>query len=126
MRASSPLAAAAALVTVFSLGGCGATAPEPEIVPVPTNAPTSLCMDALIRGTLVADERWGIALEHSTTRSKVIWPNGYHGLRDGSDLGLVDGRGQLIGRVGDVIESGGGNVGGADNTVILCSPKVVR
>lgn len=114
------------VVAALCLAGCGATDPEPEVVPVPTNAPTSICMDALVRGTLVADERWGIALENGTIRSKVIWPNGYRGVRDGADLGLVDGRGQLIGRVGDVIESGGGGIGGADHTLILCSPEVVR
>jgi hypothetical protein len=112
------------LLAVTVLGGCGASEPQPEIVPVPTNEPTPDCMDALITGTLVADERWGIALESGGARSKVIWPNGYHGVRDGTVLALVDGRGRLIGRVGDVIESGGGNVGGPDNTVVLCDLKV--
>lgn len=113
-----------ALLAAALLGGCGATEPDVVIVPVPTNEPTSICMDALIRGRLVADDRWGIALESGRGRSKVIWPHGYHGVRDGDILALVDGRGQLVGRVGDVIESGGGNVGGPDDTVVLCDVKV--
>ena len=118
-----------ALVAAFALGACDTGQPEPSLVAVPTNAPTTVCMDALITGRLVAHAAWGIALADETGRvSKVLWPNGFHGVLDGSVLSLVDGNGRFIGRVGDVIQSGGGFVGAngdPDHTLILCGTMKV-
>jgi hypothetical protein len=117
------------LVAAVALGACDTAEPEPTVIAVPTTAPSSVCMDALITGRLVANAAWGIALiDASGQVSKVLWPNGFHGVLDGSVLFLVDGQGRVVARVGDVIQSGGGFIGAngdPDHTVVLCGEMKV-
>lgn len=125
MRRRSGPGLVSTLVAVMGLVGCGPTEQELTIVPVPTNAPSTVCLDALITGKLVAHGTWGIALQPAGTGriSKVLWPSGFHGVSDGTVLALVDGNGRIIGRIGDVIQSGGGFVGvngDPDNTLMPC------
>ena len=119
------------LLAVATMAACD-EAIEPSVVGVPTSAPNVLgvCMDALISGQLVANERWGIALSASNGHvTKVLWPFGFHGVYDGNILALVDEHGQLVAHVGDSIQGGGGSVGpdgDSDNAFLLCgSIKVV-
>ena len=129
MRRPRAAAIGAALSAALVLGACDAAEPEPPLIAVPTAPPSTTCMDALITGRLVAHEAWGIALMGETGRvSKVLWPNGFHGVVDGPVLALVDGQGRVVGRVGDVIQSGGGFVGAngdPDQTVVLCGTMKV-
>ena len=100
------------------------------IITIPTAPPSGLCLDALISGRVVTSERWGIALADAVGHvSKAVWPNGFHGVLDGTRVALVDGAGQVVAEVGDTIESGGGLIGpngDPDNTTLVCGPiKVV-
>lgn len=123
MRRRSGLAVTL-LLAGLALAACDASQPEPTTIPVPTNVPTSVCMDAQVRGRVVAHATWGIALADSRGRvSKVIWPNGFHAVPDGIVLALVDGSGKVVARVGDMFEAGGGFIGAngdPDRTLIAC------
>jgi hypothetical protein len=103
--------------------GCGSSAPEPVIVPIPTHH-SQVCLMARVSGTLVPDPRWGLALSDPTgRRSKPVWPAGVVALRDGDRIGLFDHSGRLIAHAGDTIESGGGLIGAngdLDNTTMIC------
>lgn len=88
-----------------------------SVVVVPTQDPGPAgtpgpCPDALIEGTLIADERWGIALEDTDglTR-KVLWPHGYVARPEGSRLALLDRVGSLVAYEGDLVRIGGGETG---------------
>ena len=113
----------AALLFLGTLAACGASPPDPVIVPIPTHH-SQVCLDALVGGKLIADGRWGFALSDTTGRlSKPIWPAGFVAIMDGDRLGLVDRSGRVIAHAGDTIQSGGGLIGAngdPDNTTMIC------
>jgi hypothetical protein len=75
----------------------------------PVNASPQGCPAGLIRGTLVADERWGIALrgEGNFTR-EVIWPHGFTARLEAGRVAVIHGNGSVVAREGDVVEIAGG------------------
>ena len=95
---------------------CGpAAAPEPTVVaiPVPVQAPPAggvvACMDALASGRLVADARWGVALgQVAGPTIQVVWPAGFSARQVDGRIELLDERGAVVGRVGDVVTVAGG------------------
>jgi hypothetical protein len=113
------------IVLVAGLAGslavaCGDTSQEPTgtLIRVPTQPPPppgeTACMAALLEGRLVADARWGIAVQAPDGQVvKVMWPNGYVGRQTGGLIELLDGRGAVYARVGDQVSMGGG-LGPAD------------
>lgn len=98
---------------------------DPELVAVPTQAPVpagtpAACPAALIEGTLVADERWGMALAGTDgIRRKVLWPHGYTARREAGGLVLYDAGGSVVAREGDVVSIGGGETG-SDGSWLAC------
>ncbi len=90
---------------------------DPSLIAVPTQEPEPAgsprpCPAALIEGTLVPDERWGMIIEDvdGLTR-KVLWPHGYAARQDGSRLALLDGGGSIVAFEGDLVRIGGGEAG---------------
>jgi len=98
---------------------------DPELVAVPTQAPVPAgtpagCPAALIEGTLVADERWGMALAGTDgLRRKVLWPHGYTARREAGGLVLYDAGGSVVAREGDVVSMAGGETG-SDGPWLAC------
>lgn len=86
-----------------------------SVIPVPTQAPAQpgtrpLCELALISGRLVADARWGIALDDPAGFVRVvIWPYGFAARRD-ARLVLLNAAGQIIAGEGDQVTIGGGEI----------------
>jgi hypothetical protein len=103
---------AIAIATVaLVLAGCVVSGnPEVEYIGVPTQpAGAGACMDALAGGTIVDDERWGIALaQDDGSRLQVVWPAGYVARRTGGVLELVDVDGRAVAQVGDRVTVAGG------------------
>lgn len=120
---------AALAIVCSTLAACAAESPELTIIAVPTAPPSDACLDALVGGRLVESERWAIALQDTTGQvSKVLWPNGFRGVRDGARLALVDQDGRVVAHVGDTISSGGGFIGpngDPDHTMLVCGPITV-
>ncbi len=90
---------------------------DPSLVALPTQDPEPSgspgpCPAALIEGTLVTDERWGLAIEDTDglTR-KVLWPHGYAARVERSRLALLDATGSVVAYQGDLVEIGGGETG---------------
>ncbi len=115
-----PLLIALALL----LAACGAAAPaadvtldptppNDELVAIPTSEPLvgpggtpPPCPAALLVGTLVAHETWGIAVESAADSQvqMVWWPHGWSARRDGERVELLDEDGQVVAREGDQVE----------------------
>lgn len=118
------LVAGLAIAAFVLVVGCGSDVPEPTIIAIPTTAPAGMYLQALVGGRIVASDRWGIALADATGQvSKVLWPNGFHGVVDDSRVALVDGAGRLVAHVGDTFRSSGGFVGAngdPDHTMLVC------
>ena len=113
------------LAAIVALAACDATAePEVFVIVVPTQPPPvaqQACMSALLTGTLVTDQRWGMAVRASDgSVIKVIWPNGYVGRASDAGVELLDGHGEVIGRAGEPIEVGGGLGDAAGTTWFAC------
>jgi hypothetical protein len=113
------------LSTVLALAACDAAAePDVFVIAVPTQPPPAgqqACMSALLIGTLVTDQRWGMAVRASDGGvMKVVWPNGYVGRASEAGVELLDGRGAVIGRAGEQIEVGGGLGDAAGTTWFAC------
>lgn len=82
------------------------------LIPVPTQPPPlstpQLCMLARSSGRLVADARWGLALDDPAGFVReVIWPYGYVARQD-ERLVLLNDAGQIIAGEGDEVAITGG------------------
>ena len=118
-RSTVVIAAMLALV-LSGASGCSSpqvqpqSASDPARVAVPTQSPWAspvACMDAALRGVLVADTRWGVAVARDQDGQvvEVMWPHGYFARRD-DGVSLYDEAGRLVGRAGDRVSLGGGYV----------------
>jgi hypothetical protein len=118
-RSTVVIAAMLALV-LSGASGCSSpqaqlqSASDPARVPVPTQSPWAspvACMDAALRGVLVADTRWGVAVARDQDGQvvEVVWPHGYFAGHD-DGVSLYDEAGRLVGRAGDRVSLGGGYV----------------
>ena len=102
------------LVALVLLAACQAADPGSarSLVAVPTAeppGPNAACMDALLSGSLAADEAAGVVIEAADgSRTVVVWPHGWVAVDEGSTRILLDHRGDAIARVGDRLEVGGG------------------
>lgn len=116
------------LALALTLAGCAAapsfdvlsdTVPVPTMPSSPPGTPAA-CMAALIEGTLVADDRWGIALRGTDGGViKVVWPHGYVARRTEDGMVLLDAAGIVVGRAGQHVSLGGGMPDGT--TWVACS-----
>lgn len=126
---------AAAVIVVLMGSGCaneqsavtpsrGIALPTQSELPVGETPPA--CAAALIRGRLVADERWGIALveEDSELLRQVIWPPGFYARVDGPNLALLSDSDEVVASTGDRVEIGGGEAG-PDGAWRVCGSDVV-
>ena len=77
-------------------------------------------------GTLAADARWGMALRDlDGALRKVIWPFGYSARATSSGVVLLDERGVTVGREGDRVEVGGGEIDNAGTWIACAGIRVV-
>lgn len=104
---------------------------DPSLVAVPTQKPQPAgtprgCWTAVIEGTLVADERWGLALREARGGSviRVLWPYGFAARRAGGGLVLLDASGSVVAHEGDRVSLGGGEAG-ADTWLACAGIRVV-
>jgi len=71
-------------------------------------------MDALLVGELITSSQGGLAIKATDgTVTEILWPFGYSARREALDLVLLDERGVVVARQGNMIEMGGG-LGGND------------
>jgi hypothetical protein len=101
-----------AVLTVLAalVAGCGA-ADRPTAAPVAIRTldrPYTVCDTAAIRGTLVADPTYGLALDTPGHREGTVWPYGYSARRESGTIVLVDSSGDVVAREGDDILAAGG------------------
>jgi hypothetical protein len=68
-------------------------------------------MDAALRGVLVADTQWGVAVARDQDGQvvEVVWPHGYFAGHD-DGVSLYDEAGRLVGHAGDRVSLGGGYI----------------
>jgi hypothetical protein len=66
------------------------------------------CYTFGVEGTLVNDPQAGIVIDAQNTRSPVVWPSGWGGRRVGSDIEIVDSRGNWVVRTGTRVSLPGG------------------
>jgi len=103
---------------------------DPSLVAVPTQDPELAgspgpCRLGLTGGTLVSDERWGLAIENRDgSLQKVLWPHGYAARREASRLALIDGNGSVVAYEGDLVRMGGG-LSGTDDAWGACGDITV-
>ena len=115
------VAVAAGLMVAIT--GCTPLVPVPTQEPQPPGTPQA-CMAALIAGTLVADVRWGIALDDPAGFVReVVWPSGY-AARDDGRLLLLNEAGRVVAREGDQVTIGGGEIG-SDGAWLGCGGLTV-
>lgn len=109
---------------LVGLAACeaGLTHPLPRLevatqAAAPDDGTPAPCAAALIRGALVADEQWGVALieEGNRLKRQVIWPAGFYAVIDGPGVAVMSPANELVAHTGDSVEIGGGEsgVGGA-------------
>jgi len=137
MRIARPVLA---ILIAAAVGGCGhgnqstppaatgATSPAGVVLRTqePQSAGTAqICMQALTEGTIVRDERSGLALRGAQGGvGEVIWPNGYSARDDGGRPVLLDASGNVVAHEGDHVSIGGGI--DAEGAWLACGgPKVV-
>ena len=114
MAAGLVMAATTACTTLISV---------PTQKPQPPGTPQA-CPAALITGTLVADVRWGIALDDPAGFVReVVWPSGY-AARDDGRLLLLNEAGRVVAREGDQVTIGGGEIG-SDGAWLACGGLTV-
>ena len=115
MKLAKVLSATAIPLMLCVIAACGAgrsgTAAPPPLDAVPTSAwrPGDASLQALVRGTLRGGDERGtfcVWLAGGGRRAAVIWPAGYHARRH--PLELLDARGVVVARGGDLISAGGG------------------
>jgi hypothetical protein len=128
MRGLNARSAAIALGWTLTLAACAGADITSEaaysLISVPTQEPAPpgtppACPAALITGRLVADARWGIALDDPAGFVReVIWPHGYTARRD-ARLVVLNESGQIVAGEGDLLAIGGGEVN-SDGAWLAC------
>ncbi len=99
-------------------------APSQTSAPVPAGT-AAACPAALIEGTLVDDERHGMALAGTDgVRRQILWPPGYTTQLDASGLVLYDEVGSIVAREGDFVSIGGGETA-SDGPWLACGDITV-
>lgn len=122
------------VILAFLIAGCGTDgAPatpslDPStLVAVPTQEPVAdgntppPCPAALVRGELVSNPEWGVALADQDARiiRQVIWPFGYVAQIQGERLALRSNDGIVVAFTGDRLQLDGGEVG-SDGAWLAC------
>jgi hypothetical protein len=102
-------------------GASSAPAASPSPAPAtPVASPVAACPTALLGGTLVAHDLWGVAVQTDGPLVQVLWPSGYGVRTEGAVRVVLDERGQEVARTGDRVEIGGGFVGPRDGVWFAC------
>lgn len=86
-----------------------ATGPDGETIYLPRQAPTGVGMDALIQGTLRLDENGCLRLEAGDEAILVVWPYDFSLRVEGDTVEVLNGAGEVVGRVDQDLSMGGGN-----------------
>ena len=103
-------------LTLVLVWGCAIVDPHPN-VPLRTQAPpadgaSQACMAALAVGELVVHPASGVGLRDVDGNViEVVWPFGYSARLESGRITLMDERGTVVGREGDVVGLGGGEIG---------------
>ena len=118
-----------ASVRAILVGSVLLTACSESLIPVPTQPPASpgaLCLMARNSGRLVADARWGIALDDPAGFVReVIWPYGYAARRDARVV-LLNAAGQIVADEGDQVAITGGEIGSNGPWLACGSPGSIE
>lgn len=96
-----------------------ATTPPASEVLFPQQKPSDgLPPSARIRGKLVLDEAGCIRIDGggSAPATLPLWPDYFELSTEGDELHILDGRGDLVARVGGRIDTGGGEMQQGDTT----------
>jgi hypothetical protein len=116
----------ASVVLVIVIGAT-VTACTPVSIRTPAREPQA-CMDALMQGTLAKHAQTGLGIaEQDGVVLPVEWPFGYTARIEVSKIVLVDEKGFVVAREGDLMQVGGGmGAGPAPNAVwFACGPVTV-
>lgn len=72
-------------------------------------AVNTICMDALLGGTLTRHAQTGLGVTSADGQSTAVeWPFGYTSRQEGTKVALLDEAGKVVAREGDQISVGGG------------------
>jgi hypothetical protein len=115
----------------LACGSSDTTPPPVVVLPLATQGPllvdgvqTEACMAALLQGTLVRDERTGLAIAVPDVGVvPVRWPKGWTAL-DAAPVTLVDAQGGVVARVGDRVAIGGGMGPDPVETWVACATDI--
>ena len=80
-----------------------------DVVFLTLSRPSTAKMEALFRGSIVADAAGCLRLGDSDGQT-VVWPYGYQMTRRGDDLVVIEPPGREIGTIGGQFQLGGGEV----------------
>lgn len=110
--------AATALALALGLVGCVVTAPQGDVVQLVTGVPPGLrgnngevaCYTNSVTGLLTVDPTYGTAITGPYT--PVVWRPGFTGRRVGSEVAVLDPKGNVVATTGHTYTIAGGYVGG--------------
>ena len=89
------------------------------------SGPANGCDEALLTGRLITSAASGLAVADPGGKvTEMLWPFGYSARRDVSGVALVDDKGRLVAREGEMIHMSGGL--GANDVWGACAGSVVR
>ena len=89
------------------------------------SAPVNACDEALLTGRLVPSAASGLAVADPDGKvTEMLWPFGYSARRDVSGISMVDDKGRLVAREGEMVHLTGGL--GANDVWGACPGSVSR
>jgi len=71
-------------------------------------------MDSLLEGRLELDDNGCLRVNDNFSNYLIIWPYGFSLRTEGEEIQIIDEKGQIFARVGDVIKIGGGEIPGEE------------
>jgi hypothetical protein len=88
-------------------------------------AAVDACDEALLTGRLVGSAASGLAIADADGKiTEMLWPFGYSARRDVSGIALIDDKGRLVAREGEMVHMAGGL--GANDVWGACPGTVAR
>jgi len=113
-----------ALIVALSLGGCADpaavdTGPDEPLLFLVQRTRPNTAMEALYQGPVEVDQQGCFRLALEPDRHTVVWPFGSRLVRDQASLIVLDEDGDRLGRVGENLRLGGGEVPGVPDARVL-------
>lgn len=95
----------AAVFLAWLVAGCGSA--DGRVTIRTLDQPYAVCDQAAVRGTLVADAIYGLALANGGNQQGAVWPFGYSARRESGTVVLLDQSSHVVAREGDHILAAG-------------------